>query len=87
MFMQTLVKLEGVPKELLEVLVKRGYFKTRTEAIRAGILSLGKEYSLIKSPKDLENELVALKLKEEEEEMRKKGEKYIGEKEALAKYR
>ncbi|HLC93267.1 MAG TPA: hypothetical protein VJH23_06195 [archaeon] len=85
--MQTLVKLEGVPKELLEVLVKRGYFKTRTEAIRAGILSLGKEYSLIKSPKDLENELVALKLKEEEEEMRKKGEKYIGEKEALAKYR
>ena len=45
--MQTLVKLEGVPEEVLEVLVKRGYFKTKTEAIRAGILTLGKEYSLI----------------------------------------
>ncbi len=85
--MQTLVKLEGVPEELLEVLVKRKYFKTRTEAIRAGILALGKEYSLINSPKDLEMALVALKLEEEEGEMRKKGEKYISEKDALAKYR
>ncbi len=85
--MQTLVKLEGVPEEVLEVLVKRGYFKTRTEAIRAGILTLGKEYSLINTPKDLEMELVALKLKKEEEEMKRKGEKFLTEDEALGKYR
>ena len=44
------VRLGGMPEEILNKLIKKGYFKTKTEAIRAGILELGKEYALIASP-------------------------------------
>lgn len=84
--MQTLVKLRGIPEDVLKVLISRGYFRTKTEAIRAGILSLGKEYHVIKSPKELELELVALKMAEEEAEMSAKGQKYLSEEEVKRKY-
>ena len=45
--MQTVVRLEGVVEKILERLVDAGYYKTKSEAIRAGILELGKEYSLV----------------------------------------
>lgn len=82
--METLVKLEGVPEDVLKVLVKKGYFKTKTEAIRAGILAIGKEYAVLK---DLELQLVALKIASEEAEMKSKGERYLSEEEVAKKYR
>jgi len=45
-----LVRLSGVAAEILNELVKRGYFSTKSEAIRAGILKLGEVFGLIKSP-------------------------------------
>lgn len=47
---ETLVRLKGVPSVILNQLTEQGYYGTRTEAIRAGILELGKEYGLIGSP-------------------------------------
>ena len=47
---EILVRLEGVPEELLEKIMKEGYYKTKTEAIRAAIIELGKEYGLIGNP-------------------------------------
>lgn len=41
---QILVRLEGKPKEILHDLLDKGYFKTKNEVIRAGILQLEKEY-------------------------------------------
>ena len=41
------VRMEGVVADVLEKLVKKGYYKTKSEAVRAGILQLGKDYSLI----------------------------------------
>ncbi len=84
--METLVKMEGIPAKVLEQLMKEGYFKTRTEAFRAGILQLGKEYGLMKISKEVEMELVARKLKQEEE-MKRNGERYLTEEEAMRKYR
>ena len=60
--METLVRLDGAVEVTLEKLVELGYFKTRSEAIRAGILELGKEYSLFKEAKELEAELVIRKV-------------------------
>ncbi|MEM3556173.1 MAG: hypothetical protein QXF56_05625 [Candidatus Micrarchaeia archaeon] len=45
--METVVRLEGAVEKVLERLVKEGYYKTKAEAIRAGILELGREYALI----------------------------------------
>lgn len=44
---EVLLRLNGAPEEVLESLLKEGFFKTKTEALRAGILELGKEYNII----------------------------------------
>ena len=81
--MDTLVKMEGIPEDLLNLMIARGYFKTRTEAIRAGIMELGKEFNLLQNPKELELELVALKLVNEEQKIKKN---YLNENEVKKKY-
>ena len=45
--METVVRIEGAVELVLDRLLEEGYYKTKAEAIRAGILELGKEYSLI----------------------------------------
>ena len=45
--METVVRLEGAVEQILKKLVRAGYYKTKAEAIRAGILELGREYSLV----------------------------------------
>ncbi|MDO8537570.1 MAG: hypothetical protein Q7S21_01675 [archaeon] len=84
--METLVKLDGVPEDVLNVLIGRGYFKTKAEAIRAGLLKLGNEYKLLESPEELELQLVALRIKEKENEMEAKNQKFVTEEEVKKKY-
>ena len=43
-----LVRLSGATADVLNELVKRGYFATKSEAIRAGILRLGENFGLFK---------------------------------------
>jgi len=45
--METVVRLSGIVEEVLGELVEGGYFKTKAEAIRAGVLGLGKEYHIL----------------------------------------
>jgi Arc/MetJ-type ribon-helix-helix transcriptional regulator len=45
--METVVRFEGMVEKILNELVASGYFKTKSEALRAGILELGKEYHII----------------------------------------
>ncbi|MFH0818150.1 MAG: hypothetical protein V1909_05985 [Candidatus Micrarchaeota archaeon] len=45
--METVVRIEGAVELVLERLLNEGYYKTKAEAIRAGILELGREYSLV----------------------------------------
>ncbi|MFH1470253.1 MAG: hypothetical protein ABIF01_00735 [Candidatus Micrarchaeota archaeon] len=45
--METVVRFEGKVEQILNELVESGYFKTKSEALRAGILGLGKEYHII----------------------------------------
>ncbi|MBS3068036.1 hypothetical protein J4450_05000 [Candidatus Micrarchaeota archaeon] len=46
-----LVRLSGATEKVLLKLVKDGYFATKSEAIRAGLLELGKEYLEINKAK------------------------------------
>jgi len=43
-----LVRLSGTTAGILNELVRRGYFATKSEAIRAGILRLGENFGLFK---------------------------------------
>jgi len=46
-----MVRLKGKPKEYMDVLLKRGYFSTKSEIVRHGILALATKY-------DVENDYV-----------------------------
>lgn len=54
-----LVRVGGVTAEVLNELVRRGYFSTKSEAVRAGILRLGVEFGLLKSASEYWKELGA----------------------------
>jgi len=43
-----LVRLSGATANVLNELVRRGYFVTKSEAIRAGILRLGENFGLFR---------------------------------------
>lgn len=43
-----LVRLSGVAADVLNELVRRGYFATKSEAIRVGVLRLGENFGLFK---------------------------------------
>lgn len=60
---EILVRFEAAQELVLEKLLDLGIFKTKSEAIRAGILELGKEYNMFKSAQELEDELVVKKMK------------------------
>ncbi len=57
------MKFGGVTEYVLERLVDMGYFQTKTEALRAGVLELGKEYHLLEDPQKIEDALVVEKMK------------------------
>ncbi|MBI5225540.1 hypothetical protein HY989_06740 [Candidatus Micrarchaeota archaeon] len=54
--------MDGAVANILDRLVADGYFKTKTEALRAGILQLGREYRLVKSKQDEIDDLVVKKM-------------------------
>ena len=64
---EILLRVSGMIEKILEKLVKKGYYKTKSEALRAGILELGKEYTIIESPsyhrKEIEKEARRKKIK------------------------
>lgn len=44
-----LVRMSGVVSDVLNELIRRGYFVTKSEAIRAGILRLGENFGIFRS--------------------------------------
>jgi Arc/MetJ-type ribon-helix-helix transcriptional regulator len=65
-----LVHLDGSVEETLKRLVEAGFFKTKAEAVRAGILELGKEYHVVKSREELMDELAVAKMQRMDEEIK-----------------
>jgi hypothetical protein len=82
--LRTTIAFGGATETILEKAVELGLAKSKTDALRLGALCLNREYKLVK---DFELEMVARKINREREEMARKGQKYLTEKEALAKYR
>ena len=83
--METVVRLEGVVELILERLVELGYFKTRSEAIRAGVMGLGKEYRLM-DPQKIEDELAVRKIQSMMAKSAKEKTKFVPFEAALKEY-
>lgn len=81
-----LVHLSGSVEATLNRLVEIGFFKTKSEAVRAGILELGREYSVIKSREELLDELAAKKIQSIEEKIAKKKRRVLSENDVRKKY-
>ena len=82
--MRTTLAFGGATEVILEKAVELGLARSKTDALRMGVFALNREYCIVK---DVELEMVARKIKKEQEEMKKKGLKYIPKEKALAKYR
>ena len=81
-----LVHLDGSVEEILKRLVEAGFFKTKSEAVRAGILELGREYHAVKSREDLLDELAVAKMQKIDEEIKSGKRKVYTEAEVRKKY-
>ena len=51
--MAFVARFDGMVDDILNLAVKAGYFKTKAEVLRAGVLWVGKEYHLIEDLRDL----------------------------------
>ena len=63
-----LVHLDGAVEKVLKRLVEAGFYKTKSEVVRAGILELGKEYRVVKSKEEILDELAVAKMQKLQEE-------------------
>ncbi len=81
-----LVNLDGSVEEVLRRLVDAGFFKTKVEAIRAGILQLGREYHVVKSKGELMDELAIAKMSAIQEEIQSGKRKVFSLAEVRRKY-
>lgn len=81
-----LVHLDGSVEETLKRLVEAGFFKTKAEAVRAGILELGKEYCVVKTREELMDELAVAKMQKIDEEIKQGKRRVLTAKQALGKY-
>lgn len=66
----TLVRFEDAQELIIEKLTSLGIFKTKSEAIRAGILELGKAYGVFKTARELEDELAVRKMSKMSKELK-----------------
>ena len=50
---ELMVRLEGAPEVSLEKMIKLGYFKSKNEAIRVGIMEVAKNYNLLPAEQEI----------------------------------
>jgi Arc/MetJ-type ribon-helix-helix transcriptional regulator len=83
---ETLVRFDGAQELIIEKLTSLGIFKTRSEAIRAGVIRLGKEYNVFSDVQKLEDELAFRKAKQVSDEIDAGKRKVWTEKQVKKKY-
>ena len=60
---ETTVRMEGAQEVIIDRLTKSGFYKTRSEVMRAGVLELAHKHNIFKSAREIEEELVLRKMK------------------------
>ncbi|MFH1443743.1 MAG: hypothetical protein ABIG96_06930 [Candidatus Micrarchaeota archaeon] len=60
--MEMVVRMDGALARIVDGLIDMGYFKTKAEVFRAGVLMLGKEYGGVKTHDEIIDELAVKKM-------------------------
>ena len=81
-----LVHLDGSVELALQRLVDTGFFKTKAEVVRAGILELGKDYQIVKSREEVLDELAVRKMQMMDREITRDKKRFLSEEEVAKKY-
>lgn len=58
------VRLEGMSKNILDKLVELGYFKSKNDAIRVGLVELAIKYNVMPTKEEIEDYYYSMKAKE-----------------------
>jgi len=82
---EVVTRLDGAIALGLERLVDLGYFKTRSEVVRAGVLALIKEYNLFHNSSEVEAQLAIAKVNRLDSEVDAGKRKLVSLSDALAK--
>ena len=83
--MRTTVEMTGFPELVVQKAINMGLAKTKNEAIRLGMLSLNKEFSLIKV-NNTEDNLVIKKLVQQDQLVKSNKIKLLNKKDFYKKY-
>jgi len=83
--MRTTVEMTGFPELVVQKAINMGLAKTKNEAIRLGMLSLNKEFSLIKE-NNTEDNLVIKKLVQQDQLVKSNKIKLLNKKDFYKKY-
>ena len=78
------VKFTGTMEQIIDAAIDEGLAKTKTEALRLGLIELNNKYALLS--RGAEDELALRKMRQIDEELKKGKRKLLSEKEALSKY-
>lgn len=81
-----MIRVDGVQEIILDRLMKNEFYKTKSEAIRAGILELATKYKVFGSEKEIANELAVRKMKRISEEIKIGKRKEFTESQVREKY-
>lgn len=81
--MKTTIELTGFPEQVLQRAVDAGIARSKTDAIRLGVLSLNHEYHLMDGDLD---EMAAQKMMRQMAEDKRLGRKMLTEEDVLRKY-
>ncbi len=81
--MKTTVHLEGILELVLERAVELGLARSKTDALRLGVMELNREYGLVNAR---ESNLVIEKMQKMEAENRRNGLKVLSEENVLDAY-
>jgi Arc/MetJ-type ribon-helix-helix transcriptional regulator len=81
-----LVRLKGKPKEYMDRLIQEGYFKTKSEIIRLGVLEVSMKYLNNDISKE-ELSLVGYAVEKELSDIKKNKQKLYSEKDFKKKYK
>ena len=83
---ETTVRMEGAQEIIIDRLTKSGFYKTRSEVMRAGVLELAHKHRIFRSAQEIEDELVVRKMKKISEQIKHGKRKELTEAQVKAKY-
>jgi hypothetical protein len=84
--MRTTIEIKGFPELILEKAVSTGIARSKTDALKVGILIMNDKYRLVDNVKEIDDPKLIAAFKRKEKDMKANKQKYITHEEVMKKY-